>query len=321
MSTMEWYIRSKITLRQLQIIITLDTFRSLTKAAAHLHITQPALSKSLSSLENNLGFLLFERTTREMKPTEHGVCLIRHARDILRRFSTVGEELKDISSGSMARISLGMLPASTSILIPRVIADLTSLDKGITISVHEGTIRSLLPNLLVGDVDFVVGTLPIWPLGSEYQTELLYEDPLTVVAGTHHALHKLEHIEWKSLEGYPLVLPSKVASTRDIIDNFLRQNNLPIAIQHLESLSTLTNIGVFNTTNSVGFMSKILAQSLQELGLVKILPLSIPDANLHIGLVWLSDKEKSRVHEIVVDQFRTTSKKLIAEYQLEELNA
>lgn len=319
MARLDWYIRSNLKLSHLQLIVALDEFRHLGKVAAHMNVTQPAVSKTLAALETKLGFPLFSRTTRGMEPTEHGECLVRHANDILRRLTNVEDELRDISDGRIARVSLGVLPSAATVLVPRFIADLNRLNTDITTSVREGTMEGLVPRLRSGDVDFVVGARLSRRLGPEFEGELLYEDPIVVVAGPKHPLVGTPRLQWRMLGGYSMVLPTQDASTRQAIDEFLLDQGLKVPSQHLESLSTLTNIGVLQYTDSVGFMTRTLAHYFQDLGLLSVFPLQVPNATMHMGLLWMADRRKTKVHEIILDEFRSTRDQLVRDFLINPL--
>jgi len=319
MAKLDWYIRSNLKLSHLQLLVALDDFRNIGKVAAHLNVSQPAVSKSLASLEASLGFSLFNRTTRGMDPSEHGECLIRHARDILRRLRSVDDELRDISDGRIARITMGVLPAAASVLVPRFVADMMRLNAGITISVREGSMESLLPQLRAGDIDFVVGNQPIRPLGPEFGTELLYHDPIVVVTSRSHPLACMDTLSWSDLNGHSMVLPTADASTRSSIDDFLTAQDVHIPSQHLESLSTLTSIGVLQLTDSVGFLSRVLAQYFQDLGVLAMLPLQVPNTSIHVGLVWMADRRQTKVHEIILEELRNTRDLLVRDFLVNPL--
>ena len=78
MSRIDWYIRANLKLRHLQLLVAMDDLGSVSRVAAYLNVTQPAVSKTLAQIEEGLELPLFERTSRGMEPTEHGACLIRH---------------------------------------------------------------------------------------------------------------------------------------------------------------------------------------------------------------------------------------------------
>src|SRR5690606_3916788 len=69
MAELDWYIRNELRLRHLHLLVVLDDLRSMGKVAAHIHVTQPAVSKALGEMEKGLGAKLFERTSRGILPT------------------------------------------------------------------------------------------------------------------------------------------------------------------------------------------------------------------------------------------------------------
>jgi len=312
MAKLDWYIRSSLKFSHLQLLVALDEFRSVGRVAGYLNISQPAVSKSLSALESSLGLTLFNRSTRSlMEPTEHGECLIRYAHYILKLLTDAEEELQEISEGRTARVSIGVLPSAATVLVPRFVSHLNASATAVTVSVREGTMETLLPMLRAGDIDLVVGNQPARPLGTEFVTELLCDDPIVVVVGHHHPLAKVENPTWKMLNGYPLVLPTADASTRTAIDDHLTRQKVEIPKKHLESLSTLTNIGVCQFTDSVGFSPRMLAEHFSKLGILKVLPLSFPNVNIRLVLVWLANQRRTKAHQLIQEQFRQTRDTLI----------
>jgi DNA-binding transcriptional LysR family regulator len=80
---LERYLRAGLTPRALRLVVALDDVRHVGRVAAFLHVTQPAVSKSLGELERGMGVRLFERTTLGLRPTAFGACLVHHARVLL----------------------------------------------------------------------------------------------------------------------------------------------------------------------------------------------------------------------------------------------
>ena len=310
MSKLDWYIRANLKLRHLQLLVAMDDLRSVNRVAAHLNVTQPAVSKTLAQIEEGIAVPLFERTPKGMEPTEHGACLIRHAREILERLAAARDELRDISEGRITRVAMGVLPMTAAVLVPRFIARLESEATDVAANVREGTMNTLLPALRAGDIDLVVGLLPERPLPVEFQSELLYEDPLVIVVRRDHPLTRQQKVDWISLSGYPMVLPSPAASTRSAIDLFLQDQGVSIPRRHLESMSTLTNVGVLQFTDSVGFLARGLARHFAAQGALQILPLELPKLTMNIGLVWMTDRRMSAAQELVRRLLRETAEML-----------
>lgn len=299
MAKLDWYIRANLKLRHLQLLVALDELGNVSRVADHLNVTQPAVSKTLAQIEEGLQVPLFERTPRGMEPTEHGACLVRHARDILSRLATARDELSDISGGRITRVSMGVLPATACVLVPRFIARLEAEATDVAINVREGTMNTLLPALHAGDIDIVVGQLPERRLPAEFDSELLYEDPLSVVVRRDHPLTTMRALEWRHIAGYPMVLPTQAASTRAPIDNFLMDQGLDVPRRHLESISTLTNVGVLQFTDSVGFMAHDLARHYAAQGALQVLPLALPNVTIRVGLVWMVDRRMGTAQRMV----------------------
>jgi len=306
MANLDWYIRANLKLRHLQLLVALDDLRNVGRVAGYLNVSQPAVSKTLAALEQGLDVTLFNRTTRGMEPTEHGECLIRHARVILGQLSSVRDELHDITAGRVSRVSLGVLPAAAVVLMPQFVARLERESVATTVAVREGTMDSLLPQLRAGDIDMIVGNLPQRPLGVEFGTELLYEDPIVVVARRAHPLAGMQRLRWDMLAGYPMVLPPEGAFTRAPIDDFMAQHEVPIPRRHVESVSTLTNVGVLQATDSIGFLSRELARHFAALGAIVELPLVLPNVAMQVGLAWRVDRKPTTSHQLVRRIFHET---------------
>ncbi len=301
MATLDWYIRAKLKLRHLQLLVALDDLRSASRVAAHLHVTQPAVSKMLAAIEDGVGAALFERTGRGIEPTEYGACLVRHARDILDRLGNAHAELQDIGQGRLARVALGVLPSTAFELIPRLIAALEDTADGVAVSVREGTTEALLPALRAGELDMVVGIVPAKPLGADYACERLYDDPTVVVVRAGHPLSGRASLGWEDLSDHPMILPPKGSLVRGAIDNFMLQQRVQTPRRHLESVSTLTNLGVLQRTDSVGFFQLSLARPFAAQGILSLLPLPLPGVFVDIGLIWMADRRLPRGVQLVKD--------------------
>ncbi|GHT80446.1 LysR family transcriptional regulator [Betaproteobacteria bacterium] len=313
MAKLDWFIRANLKLRHLQLLVALDELRSVGRVAGYLNVSQPAVSKTLSMLESGLEVTLFQRTTRGMEPTEHGTCLIRYARTILGQLSSARSELRDISEGRISRISMGVLPSAAAVLMPNFIARLEKESLATSLVVHEGTtIATLLPELRAGDIDLIVGNLPQRSLGVEFETELLYEDPLVVVAGRHHPLAGVLDLQWNMLMDYPMLLPPEGTFTRELIDNLMMEHHVTPPRRHVESISILINLGVLQATPSIGFLSRELLRHFSMQGTLVELPLVLPNVAMHVGLAWRTDKGETGAHQLVRRLFYDTCNAILA---------
>jgi DNA-binding transcriptional LysR family regulator len=291
MARFDWHVRADLKPRHLQLLVALDDFRSLVKVADYLHVTQPAVSKALAELERSLDVQLFERGPRGLAPTLYGECMIRHARTLLGDYRKAHDEIVSLRSGGSGIVSVGVLPAAAPVFAPTAIARLKRHSPQTTVALIDGTLDSLLPELQVGRLDLVVGTLPPARVPSSVSVRVLQEeDPLVLVAGAHHPLATHPNPNWRDLADYPWIVPPLGASMREPLERILAEHDLPIPLNRVESISLVTNWTLLRTTLSVGFFSKHIATHYEELGLIRMLPLEIPKLVGPLGVMWIRDK-------------------------------
>jgi DNA-binding transcriptional LysR family regulator len=290
MAKIDHYLRSNLKLRHLQLLVTLDEMRHIGKVANYLNVTQPAISKTLADFEEGLNIKLFDRTTRGMLPTEAGVCLVKYAKKILNEIASARDDLVAISEGRATRIAIGLLPAVSLSILPNFIARVENEMVSTSINAREGSSDVLISLLRTGELDVMIGNLAAKPLGIEFRTKHLYKDPIVVVVKKGHPLVTKQDLVWTDLSEFPMVLPPEFATTRIVIEEFLLCHQVNLSKRYVESLSTLTNIGVLLATESIGFLSFQLADYFKKANLVDILPLTMKNIYIDIGLVWYTER-------------------------------
>lgn len=310
MARLDWYIRSNIKMRHFQWLVALDDLRSLSRAALLLGMGEAQLQKSLSTLEQSLQVSLFEETARGLEPTEMGVCLIRHGRRVLNLLLNAQEELRDMDEGRVARVTLGVMPATTARLIPAFIAKLETESVPVAVSVQEGTQEGLLQDLRTGQIDLAIGIMPLRSAAPQMQMEFMYEDRIVLAARQGHPLLDGRALNWDVLAAFPLVLSPTGTWFRNRIDRLIKERELSLHRMHMDSTSTLSNVGVLQATDSIGFLARDVAESFAELDSISILPLELPDAGIPVGLIWMRERHMAMELKLVHMILRETVKAL-----------
>ena len=287
------------------MLVALDQLRSVGKVANLLSITQPAVSKMLGSLESGLGMHLFERGSGGMTPTEYGVSFIGHAREVLLQLTEAQEDLRALQEGRISRMALGVMPAATLNLLPRFIIELEARVDDVAVSVREGMIENLLPALRNGELDFMVGVLPNRSVPSEIETETLYSDPFVIAVRQEHplAMRTDPELDFGELRGYPAVLPPPGALTHEMVHDMLARHRVSVPRRYVESISTLTNIGVLTMSDAFAVVPLEVALYFQNRTLLKVLPIQVPDVRRKVGLMWQA-RHNNRATETVLEIFR-----------------
>jgi DNA-binding transcriptional LysR family regulator len=272
--------------RHLQLLVALDEFRHVGKVAAHVNVTQPAVSKALAELEAGVGVKLFERTARGVHPTIYGECLIRRARAVLSELTLAREELRGLMSGATGKVAVGSLAATALALLPRGLALLKQRSPGTTVFVREGSMESLLPDLLLGKLDLIVGRLPHNHPAQELEEKILVDEPVSLVADRHHPLVKRRKLGWPDLEGYPWVLPPAGTLLREPLELAFLRHGLAMPVNHIETISVHVIIAYLQLSDALAVLAGDVSRHYQNLGLIAILPLELPTRVGPLGMRW-----------------------------------
>jgi DNA-binding transcriptional LysR family regulator len=290
MAQLDWYIRANLKPRHLQILVALDDLRNLGKVALSLHVSQPAISLTLGDMERGLGLKLFERNARGVQPTVYGECLIRQARIILASLAQARDELHSLISGSSGRTTLGALPATTPFLVPQAVMQLKSHSPNTTVAVHEGSMETLLPSLRRGNIDLIVGRLlNDRSVADDLDEKILFEGSSSLVVRSDHRLAGQAELSWQHLQEYPWVLPPLGSIPREPLEVALQHNNVSMPANAIETLSTNVIVNCLQSTDSIGFLSRVVALHYCHLGILKMLPLALPNVLRPIGITWRRD--------------------------------
>jgi len=160
-------------MRQVRHLLAVVEHGNMLRAASAIHISQPALSKSIQNLEAELGVRLLERGPRGVSPTIYGTALLKHARLLLNQGEQAVAEIAAIKEGHLGHLRLGVANFAIHFL-PAVLAKLLSSRPGLSFDIVDGTYESLTVLVREGALDAVVSGLP--PL---HQVEDLVHEGLT----------------------------------------------------------------------------------------------------------------------------------------------
>jgi LysR family transcriptional regulator of abg operon len=163
---------------------------SLRAAARSLRIAQPALTRSLGQLEQELGAPLFERRARGMVPTPVGHAFVRRAAAVLNEVSRARDEVNQLSGGSGGSVAVGLSIAPHIALLPRSLHPFRTRYPDVRLHVIEGFYPTLESELRNGSIDFYVGPAPAEARAAELLEEKLFDNTRTVLCRKNHPLAK-----------------------------------------------------------------------------------------------------------------------------------
>ena len=147
--------------RQLQYAILLGRIRNFSQVAEQLKITQPALSKQILSLEQELGVKLFDRSTNPVTVTAAGDHFLREAQELLYREDQLQRSMERYRSGEEGELVIGVTPFRSAYLMPSVVAQLRRRFPGIRVRLAEYGSDILRREVVDGRYDLAVVNLPV----------------------------------------------------------------------------------------------------------------------------------------------------------------
>lgn len=161
-------------LRGIRYFVQIAELGSMTRAAQHLRIAQPALSRHVRALEEELGVALMVRLPRGVRLTTAGRQFLDHCQRILRELARAQDELRSGSATAQGQVILGVSPTTGPLLLPGVVERMRRQCPQIRLKVVEGFSNQLYDWLLAGRADVAILTNPvnsrvikITPLSSE----------------------------------------------------------------------------------------------------------------------------------------------------------
>ncbi|MGW0819208.1 LysR substrate-binding domain-containing protein [Streptomyces viridiviolaceus] len=192
-------------LRQIRYFLTLAEECHFGRAAARLHVAQPALSQQIKQLEHELGTSLFHRSTRHVELTEAGRHLTGYARTLLAEAERARVHMTELATGRAGRVSVGFIGTATYEVLPRVARTVRARLPHITMDLRG---ELLTPQLVDGLLD---GTYDLAVFRSGAATEgvsitPLRTESLVAVLPTHHPLAACRRISLAQLAGEPFVI-------------------------------------------------------------------------------------------------------------------
>jgi DNA-binding transcriptional LysR family regulator len=305
---LERWITRKFRLRHVELIAELYDCRSILKAAKRLSLTQPTVTKALQDVESTLGVRLFERSNRGLEPTAYGEIFARHGKIVLAQLRHAAEELESLRAGYSGRVTVGTLLAASASILPDAIALLKKQRPGVAISVVVGTYDILMPSLLVGDLDMVLGRLPEEGRSRALVYEEFYAEPICIVTRRGHPLSRKRRLSLRDLANEAWLLPLPETALRRQIERAFVEAGAPLPRNVIESVSILTNRALLRKSDCVGVMPYHVALDDVEQGLLAFLPVKLKSIESPVGAILRAPGALPPAASALLDYLRVAGK-------------
>jgi DNA-binding transcriptional LysR family regulator len=192
-----------ISMRTLESLVAVVEQGSLTKAAAVLHMSQPALSHQIAAIERELGTPVVERQGRGIRPTAAGLATAAEARVALAAADRAVLAGRRVAAGAGGRIRIAAAETMTAWLLAPVLRSWRRRVPDVELDLKEYTSADrMLDALVAGETDVIVGP---WPARADERAEVLGQEEIVVVASPEHRFSGMASVPLTELKGEPLV--------------------------------------------------------------------------------------------------------------------
>jgi DNA-binding transcriptional LysR family regulator len=192
-------------LRHLRTFLTVAETLSFNKAAAQLHIAQPALSRQVQALEEEIGVDLLKRSSRGVTLTAEGKLLLEDARDLVRRADESVKKVQALARGEYGELNIGYAPNATVEILPPALAAFQKAIPEVKVLLHDMTGAEIVDGLRNGGLQLGVTPRPAVEYDPDLEFELLKNYPLCAVLPAGHTLARLKTIPIEIFATEPLV--------------------------------------------------------------------------------------------------------------------
>ena len=239
----------------LQTFVTVIEFNSISKAAKTLNITQPAVSKQISALEDHFGIKLLERLGRRMVPTEAGNKLNHHAQVILKNLQQAEEEMSELISEVRGNLVIGASTIPGQYILPKIIGlfkkEYTQIKTVLEITDSGKVIQKLLEH------EIHLGAVGTQVLHEKIASVKLADDELVLITPIEHHFATRQTVSAIELAGEQMVWRESDSGTRQEVEEKLASAGLDInnLIITAEFGSTESIIGAVEAGIGISFVS------------------------------------------------------------------
>lgn len=277
---------------KLKIFCTVAETKSFTKAAKIVHLSQPAVSLQIQTLEEFFETKLFDKTEGAIRLTPAGKILYNNAKDILEHYSDVEKEINKITGMLKGGLTLGASTTLGNYILPNVIIEFKKAYPKVKIKMLVGNTQRIEDLLISGFVDF--GFVEGKTSKRNIVSEKILTDQLTLIVHTKHPLARKKTVSVLDLAREPLILREEGSATRKMIEDFFKAHGIgiqdlliPLVMGSTESKKIAVEAGL-----GISFVSKWAARKEIEDGRLKNIIIRDEELQRSLSLIFT---KKSRL--------------------------
>jgi DNA-binding transcriptional LysR family regulator len=274
-------------LRQLRVLLAVIEKGSLGRASEWLNTSQPAVTKTIQRLEEELDVSLFDRDARGMRPTQFAECLATHARSISIGFSQAIDDVKSLKRGAKGIVTIGSPPLVATEILPPVVVGLVKEHPGLRVRVITAS-DAVSERILAGEFDFGLDLLGTTGSDSGLMQRQLFNDKLVLIARQGHRITHLTSPTPQDLQSFEWILPVLGNRHRRRLVQLFELAGLTPPAAAIECSTTAFLKAIVSQTDYIGIVARMALHPETDAAdrKLKVIEIDSPSMLRPVGLVW-----------------------------------
>jgi len=307
---MDRHIRRRLKLRDLDTLVAVSQSGSMAKAARQLSVSQPAISKAIAELEHTFGVPIFDRTAKGVEPTRYGLALIKWSNVVFDDMRQSIEEIEFLTDPGTGELRIGATEPMIGGILPIIIDRLSRRYPRMAFEVVPyGAIAQQQRDLRERRIDLMLGRVLEPNTVEDFQAEILFDEPLFVVAGNNNPWAKRREIKFTDIANEPWTLPRTDTLVGYMVAEAFRASGLKIP----DSGVICNSIQMHCSLLATGRYLAMLPRSLLTFGkfdTLKALSIDLKVKPIPVGVSVLRNRTISPIAQLFVDCAREVANPL-----------
>jgi len=287
-----------VTLRQLRAAVAVSEHLNFRRAAEQVHLSPPAVSAAISELESSLGITLFDRNSREVRPSAAGIEFLQGAARLLGDYDRLIANATHSTQAQRGIVIVSCVASLAGRVMPHVLKTCAEQYPYLEIHLRDDVANHVLASVRAGNADFGVG-VQLDEACTDVSFTAHNTDPFFLVCSRNHPLSTKGYATWKDLAGERLILPASGSGTWQAVNDQLVRSHIILGgktpVSHVSTVYGMVEAGYG--------ISVLPATALPASGhpILCSIPLKNPTLSRSLGVYQRKDRSLSPAAETVLN--------------------
>lgn len=301
---MDWADRigRRIRLRDLHILLAVAEWGSMAKASAHLAISHPVVSKTISDLEHTVGVRLFDRNSQGVELTTYGRALLKCGVTVFDEMRQGLKQIEFLADPESGELAIGCSDITMASLLPAIVERFSAQHPGIRLHVlHADTAMLQFHELRERNVELLIGRMPRVSVDDDLIVETLFDEPFVAVCGIRSQWARRRHVDLADLADAPWILPPYDSVPGSLILEIFRANKVQPPRASLVTLSGHLTATLIGSGQFVGLLPSSVARFNASRAGLKILAMNLPAPRVATAIITVKNRTLSSLAKLFIE--------------------